>query len=121
MEHKGSDGVCEIAKRASSSASFEALHSAEEDLGVYFEFRLGIMGDRRLVACWFGVKFLTDAFDMGGDRGNGKGLGEASVGSVVVVIIGCLLCWRDCGGLVMGGPLIVGDSLVECGQVSLLE
>ena len=49
------------------------------------------------------------------------GIGETGVGSVVVVIIGCLLCWRDCGGLVMGGTLVVGDSLVKDGKVSLLE
>ena len=115
MEHKGSDGVSKIAKGASSSAPFEALHSAEEDLGVHFDLRLGIMWNRGLVACGFGVEFLADAFDMRGDRGNRKGFGETGVGSVVVVIIGCLLCWRDCRGFAGGGTLVVGDSLVEGG------
>ena len=59
--------------------------------------------------------------DMRGDRGNRKGFGEAGVGSVVVVIVGCLLCWRDCGCSPMGGTLVVRDSLVEGGQVSLFQ
>ena len=121
MEHKGSDGVSKITKGASSSAPFEALHSAEEDFGVHFDLRLGIMWNRGLVACGFGVEFLANAFDMRGDRGNRKGFGEAGVGSMVVVIVGCLLCWRDCGGSLIGGTLVVRDSLVEGGQVSLLE
>ena len=115
MEDKGSDGVSKITKGASSSAPFEALHSAEQDLGVYFDFGPGIMWDRGLVACGLGVEFLAYAFNMRGDGGNRKGFGETGVGSVVVVIIGCLLRWRDCRGFAGGGTLVVGDSLVEGG------
>ena len=115
MEHKDSDGVSKVTKGASSSAPLEALHSAEEDLGVHFDLRLGIMWNKRSEACGFGVEFLADAFDMRCDRGNRKGFGETGVGSVVVVIIGCLLCWRDCRGFAGGGTLVVGDSLVEGG------
>ena len=65
MEHKGSDGVSEIAKRASSSAPFEALHSAEQDLGVNFDFGLGIMWDIELVACGPGPPSLNYLFKCG--------------------------------------------------------
>ena len=70
MEHEGSDGVCEVAKGARGSASLEALDGFEEELGVYLEFRGGIMRDRWFIAGGFWVEFLTDAFNMRGDRGN---------------------------------------------------
>lgn len=109
------EGVCEILKRAGSSAWFETFKSLEHDVRVNFKCG-GI-----LAVTWgfafgevvggFWIKVHDKGFDFRSNGGNRHGFSESREGSMIVIIVSCYL---SCFSFrVFGSIRGVGDSGVS--------